>query len=171
MRNGISLRIIATIAAVLLATSARASHDGIFVNESAREIPVAHCVDVVVVGGSTGAVSAAVAAAESGASVFLAACACGASSGVQPDAVDPAEDVAAADAAFETIEPNAPIEVAGLSVSVGVGDNIVYQNSYGYADIEILVSDHVENETVRRTLPSIRLAKLFGKVAATIETV
>jgi hypothetical protein len=34
------------------------------VNESAREIPVAYSVDVVVVGGSTGAVSAAVAAVE-----------------------------------------------------------------------------------------------------------
>jgi hypothetical protein len=43
------------------------------VNESAREIPVAHTVDVVVVGGSTGAVSAAVAAAKAGAKVFLAA--------------------------------------------------------------------------------------------------
>jgi hypothetical protein len=43
------------------------------VTESARDIPVAYEVDVVVVGGSTGAVSAAVAAAESGAKVFLAA--------------------------------------------------------------------------------------------------
>jgi glycine/D-amino acid oxidase-like deaminating enzyme len=43
------------------------------VNESAREIPVAYEVDVVVVGGGTGAVSAAVAAAGSGAKVFLAA--------------------------------------------------------------------------------------------------
>ena len=43
------------------------------VNESAREIPVAYRVDVVVVGGSTGAVQAAVAAAEGGAKVFLAA--------------------------------------------------------------------------------------------------
>ena len=43
------------------------------VNESAREIPVAYTVDVVVVGGSTGAVSAAIAAAQEGASVFLAA--------------------------------------------------------------------------------------------------
>ncbi|MFW6171683.1 MAG: FAD-dependent oxidoreductase, partial [Planctomycetota bacterium] len=43
------------------------------INESAREIPIAADVDVVVVGGSTGAVSAAVAAAEAGASVFLAA--------------------------------------------------------------------------------------------------
>jgi len=43
------------------------------VNESAREIPVAYRVDVVVVGGGTGAVSAAVAAAAEGADVFLAA--------------------------------------------------------------------------------------------------
>ena len=43
------------------------------VAQSAREIPVAYEVDVVVVGGSTGAVSAAVGAAESGAEVFLAA--------------------------------------------------------------------------------------------------
>ena len=47
--------------------------DGPMVNESARNIPVAYQVDVVVVGGSTGAVSAAVAAAEHGAKVFLAA--------------------------------------------------------------------------------------------------
>jgi len=43
------------------------------VAQSAREIPVAYDVDVVVVGGSTGAVSAAVHAAEAGAKVFLAA--------------------------------------------------------------------------------------------------
>jgi ribulose 1,5-bisphosphate synthetase/thiazole synthase len=43
------------------------------VAESARQIPVAYDVDVVVVGGSTGAVSAAVAAAQAGAKVFLAA--------------------------------------------------------------------------------------------------
>ncbi|HUT95116.1 MAG TPA: FAD-dependent oxidoreductase [Thermoguttaceae bacterium] len=43
------------------------------VNESAREIPVAYEVDVVVVGGGTGAVSAALSAAEAGAEVFLAA--------------------------------------------------------------------------------------------------
>lgn len=41
--------------------------------ESKREIPVAYDVDVVVVGGTVGAVSAAVEAAEKGASVFLAA--------------------------------------------------------------------------------------------------
>jgi len=43
------------------------------VKQSARDIPVAYEVDVVVVGGSTGGVSAAVAAAEQGAKVFLAA--------------------------------------------------------------------------------------------------
>ena len=43
------------------------------VSESARKVPVAYNVDVVVVGGSTGAVSAAVAAAKAGAGVFLAA--------------------------------------------------------------------------------------------------
>lgn len=44
-----------------------------YVTETARRIPVAHNVDVVVVGGSTAAVAAAVAAAEKGARVFLAA--------------------------------------------------------------------------------------------------
>lgn len=43
------------------------------VGESPRQIPVAWDVDVVVVGGSTGAVAAAVSAAEAGAKVFLAA--------------------------------------------------------------------------------------------------
>ncbi len=43
------------------------------VAESSRQVPVLHDVDVVVVGGSSGAVSAAVAAAENGARVFLAA--------------------------------------------------------------------------------------------------
>jgi hypothetical protein len=43
------------------------------VSESARDIPVAYDVDVVVVGGGTGAVSAALAAAKDGAKVFLAA--------------------------------------------------------------------------------------------------
>lgn len=41
--------------------------------ENSREIPVAHNVDVVVIGGSSRAVAAAVAAKSSGASVFLAA--------------------------------------------------------------------------------------------------
>ncbi len=44
-----------------------------FVTESERSIPVVDRADVVVVGGSTGAVAAAVAAAEEGAEVFLAA--------------------------------------------------------------------------------------------------
>jgi len=43
------------------------------VNESARDIPVAYDVDVVVVGGTTGGVAAAVEAAQQGAKVFLAA--------------------------------------------------------------------------------------------------
>ena len=43
------------------------------VNESARGIPIAYEVDVVIVGGSTGAVSAAEAASKAGAKVFLAA--------------------------------------------------------------------------------------------------
>jgi len=43
------------------------------VNESARDIPVAYDVDVVVVGGTTGGVAAAVEAAQKGATVFLAA--------------------------------------------------------------------------------------------------
>lgn len=43
------------------------------VRESARQIPVLYDVDVLVVGGSSGAVTAAVAAAEQGARVFLAA--------------------------------------------------------------------------------------------------
>jgi len=46
---------------------------GDVVRESARAIPVADQVDVLVVGGSTGAVAAAVAAAKDGAKVFLAA--------------------------------------------------------------------------------------------------
>ena len=43
------------------------------VNESARDIPVAYDVDVVVVGGTSGGVAAAVGAAQKGAKVFLAA--------------------------------------------------------------------------------------------------
>ncbi len=42
------------------------------VNESARELPVVYEADVAIVGGSTGAVAAAVSAAKSGAKVFLA---------------------------------------------------------------------------------------------------
>jgi ribulose 1,5-bisphosphate synthetase/thiazole synthase len=56
----------------LLAVPA-AGRAALMVNESAREIPLAYQLDVVVVGGSTGAVQAAVAAADAGAKVFLAA--------------------------------------------------------------------------------------------------
>ncbi|MEN6576701.1 MAG: FAD-dependent oxidoreductase [Phycisphaerales bacterium] len=55
------------------AGSSPLSASGDLVAESAREIPVLYDVDVLVVGGSSGAVSAAVAAAEQGAKVFLAA--------------------------------------------------------------------------------------------------
>ena len=61
-------------AAALFAALAQAAWAGAgSVTESARKIPVAYDVDVVVVGGSTGAVAAAVEAARGGASVFLAA--------------------------------------------------------------------------------------------------
>ena len=43
------------------------------INESTRTVPAAYEVDVVVIGGSTGAVAAAQAAAQKGAHVFLAA--------------------------------------------------------------------------------------------------
>jgi len=56
-----------------LAAAASAAGAPAVVRESARQIPVAYDVDVVIVGGSTGAVSAAVAAAQAGAKVFLAA--------------------------------------------------------------------------------------------------
>lgn len=59
------------LASVLLGSTVAAGSDA--VNESSRALPVAHQVDVVVVGGSTGAVAAAVEAARSGAKVFLAA--------------------------------------------------------------------------------------------------
>ncbi len=58
---------------LLSALGAAAPADTPAVQESARSIPVAQQVDVVVVGGSTGAVAAAVEAAKSGAKVFLAA--------------------------------------------------------------------------------------------------
>ena len=59
---------------VLVASALGAAEKArLLVKESARDIPVAHQVDVVVVGGGTGAVAAAVAAAEKGAKVFLAA--------------------------------------------------------------------------------------------------
>ena len=62
---------VCTAVVVLLAEGqARAA---MYVTESARDLPVVYDVDVVVVGGSTGAVSAACEAAAQGASVFLAA--------------------------------------------------------------------------------------------------
>jgi flavin-dependent dehydrogenase len=56
---------------LLLAANAQADAPSAF--SSYRRVPLAYSVDVLVVGGSTGAVAAAVAAAKSGASVFLAA--------------------------------------------------------------------------------------------------
>ncbi len=61
------------LAMIFLAPLAASAAPDPSVTESAREIPVAFEVDVVVVGGSTGAVSAAVEAAGAGAKVFLAA--------------------------------------------------------------------------------------------------
>lgn len=63
--------------ASFLITTALASVSPLFAQETiletAREIPVSYDVDVVVVGGTSGAITAAVAAANNGASVFLAA--------------------------------------------------------------------------------------------------
>ena len=64
-------RSILTLVSTLL--GATLALGGEAVNESARSIPIACQVDVVVVGGSTGAVAAAVEAAAAGAKVFLAA--------------------------------------------------------------------------------------------------
>ncbi len=79
---GVSLVLIA-LAAVLGGCSQTSERQGVqpsspisadeVVAESSRRVPILHDVDVVVVGGGSGAVSAAVAAAESGARVFLAA--------------------------------------------------------------------------------------------------
>lgn len=62
---------LASLFLVVLGTSAACPAENIV--ETAREIPVAYDVDVLVAGGSLGAVSAALEAARSGASVFLAA--------------------------------------------------------------------------------------------------
>ncbi|MCX8037492.1 MAG: FAD-dependent oxidoreductase [Candidatus Sumerlaeia bacterium] len=64
--------LVVTLAAGL-ATLPGAAPKPAVVTESSRAIPIAYQVDVVVVGGSTGAVAAAVEAAKSGARVFLAA--------------------------------------------------------------------------------------------------
>ncbi len=69
----IRFTVVMTCLAVAACRLAAWAADGPAVNESAREIPIACEVDVVVVGGGTGAVASAVAAAESGARVFLAA--------------------------------------------------------------------------------------------------
>ncbi len=61
----------AALAACMLVTTNGLKAERGFVRESQRQIPVAYEVDVVVVGGGTGAVAAAVSAAEAGASVFL----------------------------------------------------------------------------------------------------
>ena len=61
----------AAIAALTFAATGLSAEEGRAVRESAREIPVAYDVEVVVLGGGTGAVSAA--AAVAGARVFLAA--------------------------------------------------------------------------------------------------
>ncbi len=68
--SAIPLRYVFVISVVCcLASTARSE----LALESARDIPIAYETDVLVVGGSTGAVSAAVSAAKSGAGVFLAA--------------------------------------------------------------------------------------------------
>ncbi len=67
MRNIASCSVAVLTALIVLPVHAR------WVDESARKIPIAYDVDVLVVGGSTGAVSAAVSASENGAKVFLAA--------------------------------------------------------------------------------------------------
>jgi hypothetical protein len=67
-------RFVAAVGACLTLVCARLPGDEPpRVNESKRQIPVAYSVDVVVVGGSSGAVAAAVAASGAGAKVFLAA--------------------------------------------------------------------------------------------------
>ena len=68
-----SPRLSVLLALFPLVASTVAADERLLVNESARKIPIAYQVDVVVVGGGTGAVSAAVAAADAGAKVFLAA--------------------------------------------------------------------------------------------------
>lgn len=61
----------AVLLGVMFASAARSAAPT--VNQSGRDVPVAYDVDVVVVGGGTGACAAAIEAANNGASVFLAA--------------------------------------------------------------------------------------------------
>ena len=72
-RRRVLVHLAAALFGMTSAAGAFSAEKAPFVNESAREIPVVASVDVLVVGGSTGAVSAAVTATEEGASVFLAA--------------------------------------------------------------------------------------------------
>jgi len=72
MRIGCLLLVMNGVLSVGMAGSDLVSELGV-VRESAREIPVAYDVDVVVVGGSSRAVAAAMGAAQRGAEVFLAA--------------------------------------------------------------------------------------------------
>ncbi|MHC4569407.1 MAG: FAD-dependent oxidoreductase [Planctomycetota bacterium] len=69
MKRIVCVSLFVLLACVALSQAASTST----VTESAREIPVAYDVDVVVVGGTSGGVTAAVEAARQGASVFLAA--------------------------------------------------------------------------------------------------
>jgi len=69
--NDLRIHAVVLAMATLLGTLSRAGDSR--VRESARELPLVHSVDVVVVGGSSGAVSAACEAARCGARVFLAA--------------------------------------------------------------------------------------------------
>ena len=64
---------VSAVAVALLLLPCESIAAGKTVNESARAIPLAYDVDVVVVGGSSAGVAAAVAAAEQGAKVFVAA--------------------------------------------------------------------------------------------------
>ena len=66
-------RLVLPALAILLSNTVQAERTEPTVAESARRIPVAYQVDVVVVGGSSAAVAAAAAASDAGASVFLAA--------------------------------------------------------------------------------------------------
>lgn len=63
------LAVLATVCLICLPVLARSES----INQSARDVPVAYEVDVAVIGGGVGAVSAAVEAADAGARVFLAA--------------------------------------------------------------------------------------------------
>jgi flavin-dependent dehydrogenase len=62
-----------TLALLLAGAAATCLAQPAFIKETAKEIPLAYDVDVLVMGGSSAAVAAAEAAAEAGASVFLAA--------------------------------------------------------------------------------------------------